>query len=108
MVTKGARNLVLLSRSGPQSSKLVSFLEELRRDGATVYTPRCNIADAASLQEVVAHCEAHMPPIKGCIQAAMDIKVSQVPIITATCHLKRTGAKLSKNYHAFRTAPSRT
>lgn len=75
MVAKGARNLVLLSRSGLHSSRLLSFVEELRRGGATIYSPRCNIANAASVQEVVAYCEAHLPPIKGCIQAAMDIRV---------------------------------
>ena len=76
MVSKGARNLVLLSRSGLQdNNKLISFVEELQRSGVDVMCPQCDIADAASLQAVIQRCEASMPPIRGCIQAAMVLRV---------------------------------
>ncbi|KAI0891078.1 putative polyketide synthase [Annulohypoxylon nitens] len=76
MVSKGARNLVLLSRTGPKDDRSRSFVRNLERNGATIYTPKCDITDPESLGEVLNHCSRNMPPIKGCIQAAMDIKDS--------------------------------
>ncbi|KAI1464031.1 putative polyketide synthase [Daldinia caldariorum] len=76
MVSKGARNLVLLSRTGPRDENSIRFIRTLERRGATVYTPQCDISDATSLSAVLDYCKLHMPPIKGCIQAAMDIKDS--------------------------------
>lgn len=76
MVDKGARHLVLLSRSGGRSSEEVAaFVEDLRSRDVEVYCPPCSIANPASLGAVLEHCRVHMPPIKGCIQAAMDLRV---------------------------------
>ncbi|KAI0532014.1 putative polyketide synthase [Xylaria digitata] len=75
MVSRGARHLVLLSRSGPDSSEKVKlFVERLKSRGTTVYCPKCDVADTASLAAVIDYCKANMPPIKGCIQAAMNIQ----------------------------------
>ncbi|KAI0904706.1 putative polyketide synthase [Ustulina deusta] len=74
MVARGARHLVLLSRSGAQSEKSIAFVDELRRIGVDLYCPRCNVGDVGSLQAVLDHCRQFMPPIKGCIQAAMDLR----------------------------------
>ncbi|KAI1490502.1 putative polyketide synthase [Biscogniauxia mediterranea] len=75
MISKGARNLVLLSRRGAKNNKkLESFVQGLRSSGATVYCPACDVADAESLAKVLEYCRAHMPPIKGCIQAAMVLR----------------------------------
>ncbi|GAB1316525.1 Lovastatin diketide synthase LovF [Madurella fahalii] len=76
MVSKGARHLVLLSRSGLQHDNAVAadFVRGLRDKGANVYCPPCNIADAASLRQTLEHCREHLPPIKGCIQAAMVLR----------------------------------
>lgn len=76
MVSKGARNLVLLSRTGPRDDNSVLFIRSLEKKGVTVHTPKCDISDAASLGAVLDYCKLHMPPIKGCIQAAMDIRDS--------------------------------
>ncbi|KXX75424.1 Lovastatin diketide synthase LovF [Madurella mycetomatis] len=76
MVTKGARHLVLLSRSGLQhdNSTTADFVRDLQSRGANLYCPSCNIADAASLRQALEYCREHMPPIKGCIQAAMVLR----------------------------------
>lgn len=79
MISKGARNLVLLSRTGPKDDSTVAFIEGLREKGVVVYTPACNISDPASLAATVEYCKLNMPPIKGCIQAAMDIRVGSYP-----------------------------
>ncbi|KAI4602243.1 polyketide synthase [Pestalotiopsis sp. 9143b] len=74
MATRGARNLVLLSRSGPRSEEAAHFVDELRSEGIVVYCPRCSIADVESVCNVMRYCQENMPPIKGCIQAAMDLR----------------------------------
>lgn len=85
MVSKGARSLVLLSRSGPKDKESISFIQGLKRKGVDVYSPKCDIADAASLDASLSYCKQSMPPIKGCIQAAMDIKVTTISIYRGPC-----------------------
>ncbi|KAK3302901.1 putative polyketide synthase [Chaetomium strumarium] len=76
MVSKGARHLVLLSRRGLQAddAKITEFARDLESSGAQLYCPPCDVADADSLRAVLAHCRAHLPPIRGCIQAAMVLR----------------------------------
>lgn len=82
MAKQGARNLVLLSRSGPTSTHAQTLVSELRMAGLEVRTPRCDVADAASLASAIASC-ADMPPIKGCLQATMVLQVqSKLPPIS--------------------------
>ncbi|KAH7303214.1 putative polyketide synthase [Stachybotrys elegans] len=75
MVSKGARHMILLSRSGPGSSDAVAtFLEDLRSKGVTTFCPKCDIADAESLSAALEQCRERMPPIKGCLQATMVLR----------------------------------
>lgn len=76
MARNGARNLCLLSRSGPDTAASKDLVTALEQDGVHLYTPACDISDAKAVKNVVAHIEAHMPPIKGCIHSAMAIEVS--------------------------------
>lgn len=74
MAQQGARNLILLSRSGPVSNAAKMLVNELEKCGVTVRTPRCDVADAKSLASTITSC-ADMPPIKGCLQATMVLQV---------------------------------
>lgn len=76
MARNGARHLCLLSRSGPVTAASKDLVTALEQDGVHLYTPACDISDAKAVENVVAHIEAHMPPIKGCIHSAMAIEVS--------------------------------
>lgn len=76
MVSKGARYLVLLSRRGINNNAVLeSFVSKLQSTGAVVYCPKCDVSDPESLAAVVKYCRMNMPPIKGCIQAAMELRV---------------------------------
>ncbi len=76
MVRKGAKNLVLLSRAGPKpGSSAEEFVDSLRSKGVNVFAPPCDISSLTSVSAMVDRCKANMPPIKGCIQAAMDLRV---------------------------------
>jgi NAD(P)-dependent dehydrogenase (short-subunit alcohol dehydrogenase family) len=76
MAGRGAKHLLLLSRSGPKHDTQHALLEELARDGVQIYAPACDITSREALRETLAHCAQNAPPIKGCIQATMVLQVS--------------------------------
>ena len=80
LVDRGARHLVLLSRSAstPDHSNK-AFVRSLEAHGTTVTLQSCDIADKSQLMGVFADCARRMLPVKGVIQAAMVLKVSQQP-----------------------------
>ena len=71
MAGRGARNLVLLSRSGPRTAEAREFLAELGGHGVRVEAPACDVTDAAAVGKVFNVDLADMPPIRGCIQGSM-------------------------------------
>ncbi|KAI1777435.1 putative polyketide synthase [Hypoxylon cercidicola] len=71
LVSRGARYLILLSRSGPRTPEAFDLLAKLREDGVHIEAPACDVSDATSLATTIADCSTRMPPIKGCIQASM-------------------------------------
>jgi NADPH:quinone reductase-like Zn-dependent oxidoreductase len=79
MVVRGARNLLLLSRSG--ASGAASFLDAMKASGVTILTPKCDIGDENAVRKTLQEVGKHLPPIKGCIQASMVLKVS--PCLTS-------------------------
>ena len=81
MVSRGARNLVLLSRSGVKRSDIESFLEELRSKHVRVETPACDITNLDIMREVLGTLIKSMPPVKGCVQCSMIARVNEVVLI---------------------------
>ena len=75
LVERGARHLVILSRTA-QSRKYIDFYADLRTAGCEVVARNCSVSDRSDLQRVLRQC-AGMPPIKGIIQGAMALSVSQ-------------------------------
>ncbi len=78
MVGRGARNLILLSRSGARDQRTIAFLRTLAVEGARVETPACDMTDASALKLVLDHFAKIMPPVMGCIQASMVLRVSHL------------------------------
>ncbi|KAF7953322.1 hypothetical protein EAE96_006533 [Botrytis aclada] len=74
MAEKGARYLILLSRSGPATDAATSLLIKLRDMGVSVEAPTCDITSSDQLEKVILQCSKFFPPIKGCIQATMVLK----------------------------------
>lgn len=78
MANRGARYLILLSRTGPTNDEARELVEDLIQQGVHVETPLCNIADFSSLRRTLIMLQKTMPPIKGCIQSAMSLKVRSI------------------------------
>lgn len=72
MVDRGARHLLLLSRSGPKSDAAKELIQDLRRQGVQVQHPLCDVASEQSVAAALAECA--MPPVRGCIQGAMVLR----------------------------------
>ncbi|GIJ99437.1 type I iterative polyketide synthase [Aspergillus viridinutans] len=72
-IERGARNLILLSRSGPRNPHAHDLVRELEAKGARVVTPACDITDKEGLKAVLFEFSQTMPPIKGCVQASMVV-----------------------------------
>jgi hypothetical protein len=73
MASRGARNLIFLSRSGWESPEAKGTAAELENQGVTVRIIACDVSDKARLTDVLWECECSLPPIRGCIQSAMVI-----------------------------------
>lgn len=79
MVGRGARHLILLSRSGAKGAgtKALEFIRELEAQGVSIAAPATNIGDLALLTRELGRLASLMPPIRGCIQAAVAFRVRQ-------------------------------
>lgn len=79
MAKNGAKYFLMLSRQGRNAAGAEDFIEEMSAAGVHIDAPACDITIALSVREAVeATTRANMPPIKGCIQAAMVIRVSEL------------------------------
>lgn len=74
----GARNLLLLSRSGPKADAARQLIDDLTSQGVCVRAPRCDVADVDAMKSALRDC-ASLPPIRGCLQATMVLQVSFFP-----------------------------
>lgn len=75
MADNGAKNIITFSRSGlhPGATAAHAVVSELGKRGVSVYAVKCDVASAESVSKALQECAQQMPPIKGCINAAMDI-----------------------------------
>ena len=76
MVSRGARHLLMLSRFGPIKSVAQTLLAEMKERGVQIEAPACDVADLSALRTALQSCKT-MPPIRGCIQGAMVLRVCQ-------------------------------
>ncbi|KAL8860211.1 MAG: hypothetical protein Q9178_003475 [Gyalolechia marmorata] len=74
LACRGAKYLLLLSRSGPKSKISAGFISELETMGVRVNAPACDITDLAALSATLSKCAETMPPVRGVIQASMVLQ----------------------------------
>jgi NAD(P)-dependent dehydrogenase (short-subunit alcohol dehydrogenase family) len=74
MIQRGARHIVLLSRSGKVTDELDKLIQDSRLVGASIYVNLCDVADEARVATCMAELQRTLPPIKGIIHAAMVLK----------------------------------
>ncbi|KAI1390359.1 uncharacterized protein F4822DRAFT_443215 [Hypoxylon trugodes] len=76
MVDRGAKNLIIPSEFGSTSKATAEAVAELTARGINVVAPRCDVSSETSLANALEEYASSMPPIKGCINAAMTLQNS--------------------------------
>lgn len=76
MASRGAKVLIILSRSSASSPEKVELAADLDRMGCKVHSLVCDVADYSSLKSLSVGAFSRLPPIKGCIQGSMVLRVS--------------------------------
>ncbi|KAH6649254.1 hypothetical protein F5144DRAFT_552475 [Chaetomium tenue] len=73
MIQHGARNIVLLSRSGGED--VIDHLrEEMTRYGADVIVMKCDVSKIHHVRRDIYQCRQNLPPIRGVVHAAMVLR----------------------------------
>lgn len=74
MISKGARNLIYVSRSGVSSPEAIQLVNDLIAAGVCVQVLSCDITDEQKLSASLSSTLETMPPLRGVIQGAMVLK----------------------------------
>ncbi|KAK2806488.1 Type I Iterative PKS [Emmonsiellopsis sp. PD_5] len=74
MVSRGARNLIFLSRSGNITPPVQEMVSTLESKGVKIRIFKCDVSDAVTMRSAFEECSQTLPPIKGCIQCSMTLK----------------------------------
>jgi NAD(P)-dependent dehydrogenase (short-subunit alcohol dehydrogenase family) len=82
MARKGARHLVLVSRSGAATPEAAAAVEELRAAGCQVLAASVDVAGEGALRQLLAQVSDGMPPLRGVVHAAMVLDDSLAPSMT--------------------------
>ena len=70
LIEEGARNVVLLSRSGAGSASAEAELAKLRGSGARVEAVKCDVSDARSVRAMLSSVGKSLPPVRGVLHSA--------------------------------------
>lgn len=78
MLTHGAKNLILLSRSAAAGGRTAAFVTELQEmhPGCKIRAIGCDISSKSDLAAALKDCAQELPPIRGVLQAAMVLEDS--------------------------------
>ncbi|KAF1948945.1 ketoacyl-synt-domain-containing protein [Byssothecium circinans] len=103
---RGARNLILLSRSGATGKAAQALVSDLKAQGVHVEAPPCDVADEQSLRSVLENCLRRMPPIKGCLQASGAYKDLSFDVTTLEEWNTAIRSKVTSSWNLHKVLPS--
>jgi NAD(P)-dependent dehydrogenase (short-subunit alcohol dehydrogenase family) len=76
MARKGAKSIILASRSSDVSDQVNSLIQELGLEGTTVLVRQCDVSKYKDVARVISDCSNDLRPIRGVIHSAMVLNVS--------------------------------
>ncbi|KAH8902159.1 polyketide synthase [Coniochaeta sp. PMI_546] len=74
MVGKGARHILLVSRSGSVTGKVKDLVNELAAVGASIVVRRCDVASRSEVDVLVKNQLEGLPPVRGVIHGTMVLR----------------------------------
>lgn len=74
MSSKGARNIVLVSRSASINTKVQALIDELAAHGTTISVKPCDVSDMKSVNNLINQELKGLPPVRGVVHGAMVLR----------------------------------
>ncbi|KAH4186698.1 hypothetical protein HBI81_132540 [Parastagonospora nodorum] len=107
LAAKGARNLVLISRSAASSADNRAFATQLKKTyNVTPLAYDCDVGSKTALQEVLNDLRAKgLPPIKGCATGAMVLQDCLFDKMTAASVRRTVGPKVHGTWNLHELLP---
>ncbi|KAK3343540.1 putative polyketide synthase, partial [Lasiosphaeria hispida] len=105
-VDRGAKHLILLSRSAATGPHSQALRDELTALGANVATRNCDASDMTSLKAVLADCARTMPPVRGVIHGGMVLDDSILERMTPAQWQAALGPKVTATLNLEALFPS--
>ncbi|KAK8037713.1 hypothetical protein PG991_001059 [Apiospora marii] len=99
MVARGAKNLIVPSRSGAASHAAAKAVRELRAKNITILTPKCDVASSESFIESLDNWKKLMPPIRGCINLAMVLNDAFFENMTHSQWIRTMDSKVATSWN---------
>lgn len=103
MADRGAKYLIVLSRSGAVSQAAIELVSELQAKNVHIAAPRCDISSATDLSAALNM--ASFPPIKGCINATMVLQDSIFENMTHEQWSRTLRSKIATSWNLHRLLP---
>ncbi|OKO94430.1 Lovastatin diketide synthase LovF [Penicillium subrubescens] len=75
MSSKGARHIVLVSRSASVNEQVQALINELAVDGTHVVVKPCDVSSKPSVENLVKEEMKDLPPVRGVVHGAMVLRV---------------------------------
>ena len=75
MASRGARNIVLVSRTATINEKVKKLMEDVSLSGTKIVVKACDVSSSESVKKLVKEDLQDMPPVRGVIHGAMVLKV---------------------------------
>ncbi len=82
MAERGARHLVLLSRSGCKNAEDEAAVNAMRARGVEVAMPQVDITDVRAVEQLIQRIENDSPPLAGVIHGAAVMDDASIPAMT--------------------------
>ncbi|SIT31348.1 type I polyketide synthase [Achromobacter sp. MFA1 R4] len=73
LADRGARNLILISRSGPATESAQAAISAFEARGVRLHAAACDVTDRAALARLLQETAQTLPPLKGVVHAAVVI-----------------------------------
>jgi len=94
MGNQGARHLLLISRSGPHSSKDHQIIARLKEKKIQVTDARCDITDLDRLNEIIRNIDTNKAPLKGIFHCAAILEDEFITDLPASRVMTVMGPKI--------------
>lgn len=101
MISRGVKNILFLSRSGPDSEAAKPFLNRLNAGGVNARALKCDVSQLPELQKALATARNEMPPIRGCIQGAMVLEDVTLENMSYEAFTKVLGPKTTGSWNLY-------